>query len=166
MSPLDGYSWNTLNFQIQNVTANDDWRSIDNETADSDTRVSTTYLEVAQEFQIKEDYANITQISLFIQYIDLAKGGEIPHGNVSIFDDNSGEPGKKLGTTRLEEAFGFLDLGVSIGPTWVLYTLPKPINATKGSYWLVLNDTGNQAAGYWEWFTQDDQNIEDAGDWA
>ncbi|UCG00362.1 MAG: hypothetical protein JSW11_12005 [Candidatus Heimdallarchaeota archaeon] len=163
---LDGYSWNTLNFQIQNVTATDDWRSIENETVDRDTRYSTTYLEVAQEFQMKEDYANITQISLFIHYIDVAKDGQIPHGNVSIFDDNSGEPGKELGTTRLEEAFAFLDLGVSIGPTWVICTLPEPINVTKGSYWLVLNDTGNQAFGYWAWFTQDDDNNENAGDWA
>lgn len=166
VSSLDGYSWNTLNFHLENVTANDDWRSIENETVDADTRLSLTYLEAAQEFKVKEDYANITQVSIYLKYVDDAKDGKIPHGNVSIFDDNSGEPGNQLGTTRLEDAFALLDLGVPIGPTWVTYSFSKSINVSKGSYWLVLNDTGNQAFGHWEWYTQDDINNKDAGDWA
>ena len=149
-----------------NSGAYDYWLIIENETEDSDTRVSATYIEAAQKFEIVEENANITQIKLYIQYIDLFKDGEYPQGTVSIFNDIDGEPGTPLGTTTLEEGFASLDLGVSIGPTWITFTFLDPINVVQGFYWIVLSDTGNQAAGFWEWYTQDDQTNGDTGDWA
>ena len=165
-STLMNFEQNSLDFEILDVTAQEDWRSIENETTDPDIRNSVTYLEAAQKIEIKEDYANITETSVYIRYIDLEKDGQIPHGNVSIFSDDNGEPGIQLGTVTLEEGFASLDLGTPIGPAWVKYIFLDPINVTKGYYWIVLNDTGNQADGYWTWYTQDDLTNGDAGDWA
>ncbi|MFX1334294.1 MAG: hypothetical protein ACFFAM_07615, partial [Promethearchaeota archaeon] len=151
---------------ITDSSTNDYWLIIENEIEDSDTRVSTTYIEAAQKFELTEENANITQIKLYIRYIDLFKDGEYPHGTVSIFNDNTGKPGTPLGTTTLEEGFASLDLGVSIGPTWVTFTFLEPINVVQGFYWIVLSDTGNQAVGFWEWYTQDDLTNGDTGDWA
>jgi len=83
------------------------WLIIENETEDSDERVSTTYTEAAQKFEIIKEFANITQVKLYIQYVDLAKDGDYPRGSVSIFTDNNGEPGIPLGTTIKELAIGF-----------------------------------------------------------
>ncbi|MFX1286814.1 MAG: hypothetical protein ACFFB5_24460 [Promethearchaeota archaeon] len=148
------------------TTGSDYWLIIENETKSSDTRRSTTYIEAAQKFEIMEENANITQVKLYILYVDLYKDGDHPCGSVSIFNDNNGEPGVPLGTTPLEEVFGSLDLGVDIGPTWVNFTFPTPIRITQGFYWIVLSDTGNQAVCYWEWYTQRDLNNGDSGDWA
>ncbi|MFW9779174.1 MAG: hypothetical protein ACFFE8_10005 [Candidatus Heimdallarchaeota archaeon] len=142
------------------------WLVIENDTNDLDPRLSTAYVEVAQKFEIIEETANITQIQVYIKYIDLDSGDDIPHGVISIFNDNNGAPGIPLGTASLEEGFAFLNLGVPIGPAWITYTLQIPIEVTMGEYWIVLSDTGDQAAGYWEWYTQADTNNEDAGDWA
>ncbi|MHA2304948.1 MAG: hypothetical protein ACXACU_06095, partial [Candidatus Hodarchaeales archaeon] len=144
----------------------DYWLIIENEIENSDERVSTTYIEVAQKFEIIEEFANITEIKLYIQYVDFAKDGDYPRGSVSIFTDNNGEPGTQLGTTTLEEGFSSLDLGISIGPTWVTYTFSVPIEVNQDHYWLVLSDTTNQGTGYWVWYTQDDQTNGDSGDWA
>ncbi|MFW9854756.1 MAG: hypothetical protein ACFFFG_06830 [Candidatus Thorarchaeota archaeon] len=142
------------------------WLVIENDTNDLDPRLSTAYIEVAQKFEIMEEMANVTQIQVYLKYIDLDSGDDIPHGVISIFTDNNGAPGIPLGTASLEEGFASLNLGVTIGPAWVTYTLQTPIEVTMGEYWIVLSDTGNQAAGYWEWYTQADINNEDAGDWA
>ncbi|MFX0121872.1 MAG: hypothetical protein ACFE9A_20975, partial [Candidatus Hodarchaeota archaeon] len=166
LSSLSNFSRSTLEMVIQDVTAEEDWRSIENETAGSDVLISTTWLEVGQKFEIKDNYANITSVEVLLKYFDVNSGGDFPHGNISIFTENSGEPGTQLGTTTLEEGFGLWDYGPPpIGPAWVTYTFPKPINVSKGSYWLVLNDTGNKAEGYWEWYGQDDLTNGDAGDW-
>ncbi|MHA1996232.1 MAG: hypothetical protein ACW97Z_16995, partial [Candidatus Hodarchaeales archaeon] len=163
---LTNFSLNSQDFYISNVSAKEDWRLIENEIADVDPRNSLTYIEVAQEFEINDNYANITKVEVYIKYIDLSKDGQYPQGSVSIFNDSSGEPDTLLGTSALEEKFGDppLDLGIPVGPAWPIYSFPEPISVTKGSYWLVLNDTGNQSAGYWEWYSQDDQTNEDAGD--
>jgi hypothetical protein len=164
-STITNFSRNSLDFFLSNVTAKEDWRSIENETSNVDPRSSLTYIEAAQEFEIKESYANITMVEVYLKYIDVASGGDFPRGEISIFNDISGEPDTLLGTTALEEGFGDppLNLGISVGPAWVTYTFPEPISVTNGSYWLVLNDTGDQAAGYWEWNSQKANNG-DAGD--
>ncbi|MFX0087652.1 MAG: hypothetical protein ACFFAU_18525, partial [Candidatus Hodarchaeota archaeon] len=150
----------------EDTIISDYWLIIENETENNDIRISTTYIEAAQKFEITEEICNITQIKLYIRYIDLFKDGNYPQGTVSIFNDNTGVPGIQLGTTTLEEGFASLDLGVAIGPSWVTYTFSNPITVIQGYYWIVLSDTGNQAKGYWEWFTQDDQTNGDTGDWA
>ncbi|MFX0052732.1 MAG: hypothetical protein ACFE8U_15750, partial [Candidatus Hermodarchaeota archaeon] len=170
---LENFSKNSADFQILNVTAKEDWRSIENETGGQlDPRDSRSFLEVAQKIEIKEDYANITQIRVYIKYVDIPESlggldGDYPHGNVSIYDDNGvgGLPGTQLGTLTLEGKFGPTD-GETFGPTWPTYSFPKPINVTKGHYWLVLNDTGNENIGYWYWYTQNDTYNGDTGDFA
>jgi len=164
-SNLTNFSRNSLDMVIQNITAEEDWRLIENETSDSDALISISFLEVGQKFEVKDDYANITSVEVLLKYIDVAIDGEIPHGNVSIFSDNSGKPGNQLSTTLLEEEFGFLDTGPVWDPAWATYSFPKPINVTKGFYWLVLNDTGDKTKGYWEWYCQDDLTNGDAGVW-
>jgi len=160
---LENFLKNSADFQIQNVTATEDWRQIESNITDADLRYSTTYIEIAQKFEIKEEYANITTVEVYLTYYDRFKEDKkTPNGTLSIFDDDSGGPNTLLGTTSLEEGFYSVDLG-PLDPAWVTYTFPQPINVTKGSYWLVLNDTGDQTFGYWEWFTQDDATNGDAG---
>ncbi|MFX0173918.1 MAG: hypothetical protein ACFE9L_18695, partial [Candidatus Hodarchaeota archaeon] len=90
---LENFSKNSADFQILNVTAKEDWRSIENETGGQlDLRDSRSFLEVAQKIEIKEDYANITQVRVYITYVDIPESlggldGDYPHGNVSIYDD-------------------------------------------------------------------------------
>ena len=154
-SPNDGYDFSfsqssdeiSETLDVNSVTY-DYWLIIENETEDSDTRTSTTYIEAAQKFEILEETANITQVKVYIRYIDLFKDGEYPQGTLSIFSDNAGEPGTPVGSTTLEEGFGYIDLGVSIGPTWVTYIFSNPINVIQGFYWIVLSDTGNHETGY------------------
>ncbi|MFX0184968.1 MAG: hypothetical protein ACFE95_17940, partial [Candidatus Hodarchaeota archaeon] len=148
------------------TTESDYWLIIENETENSNIRRSPTYIEIAQKFEIMEENANITQVKVHIRYIDLYKDGDYPRGSLSVYNDNNGEPGVPLGTTPLEEVFGPLDLGIGIGPTWVIYTFFTPIRVSQGFYWIVLSDTGNQAVGYWEWYTQRDLTNGDSGDWA
>ncbi|MFX1286815.1 MAG: hypothetical protein ACFFB5_24465 [Promethearchaeota archaeon] len=160
---LENFLKNSADFQIQNVTAKEDWRQIESNTTDTDLRDSKIYIEIAQKFEIMEDYANITMVEVYLTYYDKFSGDKkIPHGTLSIFDDVSGEPNTSLGMTSLEEGLESVDIG-PIPPAWVTYTFPQPINVTKGSYWLVFNDTGDQTFGYWEWFTQDDTTNGDAG---
>ncbi|MFX0185699.1 MAG: hypothetical protein ACFE95_21650, partial [Candidatus Hodarchaeota archaeon] len=160
---LENFLKNSADFQIQNITAKEDWRQIESNVTDADIRDSTIYSELAQKFEIMEDYANITMVEVYLTYYDRFSGdNKIPHGTLSIFDDDSGTPNIPLGTTSLEEGLESVDVG-PVGPGWVTYTFPKPINVTKGSYWLVFNDTGDQTFGYWEWFTQDDTTNGDAG---
>lgn len=169
LSPLTDFSISTLDMVIQDVTAEEDWRSIENETSEAFNATSTEgWLEVGQKFNITDNYANITSVEVFLKYFDVNSGGDFPHGNISIFTEDSGKPSTQLGTTTLEEGFGSppWNWGSPIGPAWVTYTFPKPINVTKGSYWLVLNDTGNHAEGYWEWYGQNDLTNGDAGDCA
>jgi len=160
----------TLNSSLQNIfgetTDSEYWLTIEDEVVDLDGRLSLTYITAAQKFEITEKYANITEISVYLTYIDLANDGKTPHGTVSIFTDDNGLPGVPLSTITLEEKFGSLDLGVSIGPTWIDCLFANPIMITQGLYWIVLNDTGEQAFGSWEWFTQDDLTNGDSGDWA
>ncbi|WP_455139737.1 hypothetical protein [Candidatus Hodarchaeum mangrovi] len=160
----------TLNSSLLDIfgetTDSEYWLTIEDEIEDLDGRLSLTYITAAQKFEITEEYANITEISVYLTYIDVAKDGKTPHGTVSILTDDNGLPGVPLSTTTLEEKFGPLDLGVSIGPTWINCLFATPIMITQGSYWIVLNDTGEQAFGSWEWFTQDDMTNGDSGDWA
>ena len=166
-SSLINFTQNNLEFRIQDVIAQEDWRSIENEVTGANPHLSTAYIEVAQKFVIAEEYANITTLEAYLQYYDLYAGdGYIPHGNISIFTDDGGKPGVQLGTTTLEEGFDSLDIGHIIPEAWVTYNFVNAISVTQGSYWIVLNDTGNQAKGYWKWYAQQDSTNEDAGDWA
>lgn len=148
------------------------WLIIENETENSDIRISTTYIEAAQKFEIMEENANITQVKLYIRYVDLLNGdGDYPRGSMTVSTDNNGEPGIPLGTTTLEEGFldvegKPLDLGLPSGPKWKNYIFSKPITVNQGFYWIVLSDTGNHEAGYWEWHTQSDLTNGDTGVWA
>ncbi|MFW9779175.1 MAG: hypothetical protein ACFFE8_10010 [Candidatus Heimdallarchaeota archaeon] len=165
IDPLADFSQDTVFFQIQEVVAQEDWRTIENNVSNADSLSSTSFVEAGQKFDIKEDYANVTEVSIFLKYIDtVGLDGKNPHGNVSIHDDNSGEPGKQLGTTTLEEGFGSLDIGPVIPAAWISYRFPVPINLTRGSYWLVLNDTGIPVEGSWEWYAHEDTSFGDAGD--
>ncbi|MFX0086610.1 MAG: hypothetical protein ACFFAU_13145 [Candidatus Hodarchaeota archaeon] len=170
LKPLANFTQNFVEFQILNATAIDDWRLIENDTTGL-TFVplpsKPTYDEVGQKFEIKEAYANITSVEVYLKYIDVFSGGDYPRGTISIFNDDEGVPGVSLGTKMLESEFGngTINYGVSVGPAWVNYTFDAPINLTKGFYWIVLNDTGNQDEGYWEWYGQDDSTNGDAGDW-
>ncbi|MHA2294193.1 MAG: hypothetical protein ACXACK_18690 [Candidatus Hodarchaeales archaeon] len=162
---ITDFTRNELQFRIQSATSAPDWREIENETSGVDDRLSGTYVEAAQEINITDDYANITDIHIYLQYYDDAFGsGGIPTGTVSIFNDSSGEPGIQLGTTTLEDSFTTFDVGLQI-TAWVTYEFPNPINVTKGKYWLVLNDTSANAANYWVWYTQEDSTGEDYGEW-
>ncbi len=165
---LTNFSRNSLDFFFSNVTAMTDWRSIENETSGTDQLASTTYIEAAQKFEIQEDYANLTAVGAYITYRDLFSGGDYPQGTISIFDDSGGLPGSQLGSKTLESEFGngTINYGVDVGPTWVEYSFEEPLKVTKGYYWIVLNDTGNQAQGYWNWFGQDDSTNGDTGNWA
>ncbi|MFW9854757.1 MAG: hypothetical protein ACFFFG_06835 [Candidatus Thorarchaeota archaeon] len=165
IDPLVASSQEAVFFQIQEVIAQEDWRAMENNISSADSLSSTSFVEAGQKFEIKEDYANITEVSVFLKYVDaIGLDGNIPHGNVSIHDDNSGEPGKQLGTMTLEEGFGSLDIGPAIPAAWISYRFSVPINLTKGSYWLVLNDTGIPAEGSWEWYAQEDTSLGNAGD--
>ncbi|MFW9904435.1 MAG: hypothetical protein ACFFFH_08895 [Candidatus Thorarchaeota archaeon] len=169
LSPLNNFTRNSIDLVIQDVIAEEDWRIIENDTSDPFNATSTTWLEVGQKFNITDNFSNITSVEIYLKYFDVNSLGDFPHGNISIFTDSSGKPGTQLGTTTLEDEFGSPPYNWGpppIGPAWVTYTFPKPINVTKGSYWLVLNDTGNQAEGYWEWYGQDDSTNGDTGDWA
>ncbi|MHA1974999.1 MAG: hypothetical protein ACTSW1_18560 [Candidatus Hodarchaeales archaeon] len=169
ITDINGFTRNQGQFLIENVESREDWRKIENDTSSStwDVRASTTYLEIAQELIIQENYANISEVRVYIKYNDITNGdGFTPTGNVSIFSDNSGEPGSMIATTTMEQGFGSLDLGSSIGPTWVTYTFLNPVKVTKGKYWLVLNDTSDQTKGTWDWYTQRDASTGNTSSWA
>ncbi|MFX0173919.1 MAG: hypothetical protein ACFE9L_18700 [Candidatus Hodarchaeota archaeon] len=162
----------SVDMEPADTTESGYWVTIENETENSDIRISKTYIEAAQKFEIIEENANITQVKLYIRYVDLLNGdGDYPRGTMTVSTDNNGEPGNVLGTTTLEEGFLTasgepLDLGLPSGPKWKTYTFSKPINVKQGFYWIVLSDTGNHEAGYWEWHTQTDLTNGDTGVWA
>ncbi|MHA2109511.1 MAG: hypothetical protein ACW99R_17525 [Candidatus Hodarchaeales archaeon] len=81
---LTNFSLNSQDFYISNVSAKEDWRLIENEIADVDPRNSLTYIEVAQEFEINDNYANITKVEVYIKYIDLSKDGQYPQGSIVL----------------------------------------------------------------------------------
>ncbi|MFX0052903.1 MAG: hypothetical protein ACFFAJ_09515, partial [Candidatus Hodarchaeota archaeon] len=128
----------SVDMEPDDTTESGYWLTIENETENSDIRISTTYIEAAQKFEIIEENANITQVKLYIRYVDLLNGdGDYPRGTMTVSTDNNGEPGNALGTTTLEEGFldadgKPIDLGLPSGPKWKTYTFSKPINVKQG----------------------------------
>ncbi|MHA2031385.1 MAG: hypothetical protein ACW99Q_18570, partial [Candidatus Kariarchaeaceae archaeon] len=168
---LTDFTRNDLGFQLQSVTAEEDWREIESNYTDDANRNTRDYTDpvvsAAQQFSVSEPYANITQGRIYQWYEDKIDGDfKMPTGNISIFTDASGEPGAMLGTTTIENPYVGFE-GIILGPLWRTYTFPNPIKVTQGTYWLVLNDTTNDGAvGGWGWYTRLDSVSGNYGSWA
>ncbi|MFX1246888.1 MAG: hypothetical protein ACFFBQ_05845, partial [Promethearchaeota archaeon] len=161
-------------FNINEVTALPDWRLVENETTGMTQRQSDSFYEGAQEFIVEETDLNLTKINLFIDMIDTNDmDDQKPNGEFLVVSDNSGEPNSTdvIGKITLEThptLAGLSDGGSWSAPTngWLQYTFSPAIHLSKGTFWFILNGTGEGGAGYWRWYTvSDGSGNPDKGEW-
>ena len=169
-----GYTNQSGYFNISGVTALPDWRLVENATSGATNRPSNSFLEAAQEFTVGESDLNLTKVYLYIDMIDdNDTDNKKPNGEFLVVGDNSGEPDPTdiKGTFTLEThstLAGLSDGGGWSASTngWLQYSFSPALHLTQGTYWLLLNDTGEGGDGWWGWYTQDDGGDNpDKGEW-
>ncbi|MFW9777533.1 MAG: hypothetical protein ACFFE8_01685 [Candidatus Heimdallarchaeota archaeon] len=146
-----GFSRQYGEFNISGVTATSDWRLIENLDNTGRGPVNSDpnglgYYEVAMSFNITEEFANITNLRIINDFNPLGS----PQGTLYIV--NSTGSGNPDDSQILSEKLSLLTTGVQ----WDTYTFSSPVLLTKGTYFVVMNDTLQDPSNYWLWYWQHD----------
>lgn len=130
-----GYTSNSSTFDVSNITATNGINNVENNggTAPSSsisTQSKNSFRAVATSFNIYNNEENITQLRLYF----ISTG--IPSGKVFITGNSGGLPNSTIygNNSTITNGFG-----------WVNITYSKPLTLTKGSYFVVVNDTGSNS---------------------